>query len=143
MTGRRFDLVLFGATGFTGGLVAEYLAQVSRQESFTWALAGRSIDKLSAVRERLTGAASVPELLVADVDDASAIRALAASAAVVITTVGPYALVWRALATSLCRSRVPIMLISPGSRTLFRAMRERYDGLAKKTGAQNRQQLWF
>lgn len=134
MTGRRFDLVLFGATGFTGGLVAEYLAQVSRQESFTWALAGRSIDKLSAVRERLTGAASVPELLVADVDDASAIRALAASAAVVITTVGHYALYGEPLLRACAESGTHYVDLT-GEPQFVSAMRERYNGLAKKTGA--------
>lgn len=134
MTGRRFDLVLFGATGFTGGLVAEYLAQVSRQESFTWALAGRSIDKLSAVRERLIGAASVPELLVADVDDASTIRALAASAAVVITTVGPYALYGEPLLRACAESGTHYVDLT-GEPQFVSAMRERYNGLAKKTGA--------
>ena len=89
---RTHDLVLFGATGFTGGLTAEYLARHA-PEPTRWALAGRNLAKLEAVRDRLTGIdpglASLP-LLVADVTDPESLAAVASSARVVITTVGPY-----------------------------------------------------
>lgn len=135
MTGsRRFDLVVFGATGFTGGLVAEYLARVSGEERFRWALAGRSLDKLLAVHERLAGAASLPELLVADVGDATAIRTLAASATTVITTVGPYALYGEPLLRACAEAGTHYVDLT-GEPQFVHAMRERYDGLAKKTGA--------
>jgi short subunit dehydrogenase-like uncharacterized protein len=91
---RSFDLVLFGATGFTGGLTAEYLAR-SGPASLRWAIAGRNRAKLEAVRERLEaigGAAPVPELLIADVGDRGSLDAVAAAARVVLTTVGPYSL---------------------------------------------------
>ena len=52
MADRQLDLVLYGATGFTGSLVAEYLAK-HQPEGFRWALAGRSASKLEAVRQRL------------------------------------------------------------------------------------------
>lgn len=86
---RQFDLVLFGATGFTGGLTAEYLA-AHVPDGARWAIAGRSQAKLEAVRERL----GVPDLalLTADVDDVASMRAVAESARVVATTVGPYVL---------------------------------------------------
>jgi len=91
-TDRPFDLVLFGATGFVGELTARYLA-TSMPEGGRWALAGRDPAKLEAVRGRLAGSdsalAELP-LLVADVADASSMRAVAQSARVVITTVGPY-----------------------------------------------------
>jgi short subunit dehydrogenase-like uncharacterized protein len=83
---REYDVVLFGATGFTGGLTAEYLA--GHADGTRWALAGRNRTKLEAVRERV-GAPDVP-LLVADVTDAESVRRVAESARVVITTVGPY-----------------------------------------------------
>jgi short subunit dehydrogenase-like uncharacterized protein len=93
MADRAYDLVLFGATGFTGGLTAEYLAR-SAPPNCRWALAGRSRDRLEAVRERLRGLdeslADLP-LLVADVHDTAAVRDIARSTHVVITTVGPYA----------------------------------------------------
>jgi short subunit dehydrogenase-like uncharacterized protein len=89
---REYDLVLFGATGFTGGLTAEYLAQHGPAK-LRWALAGRSAAKLEAVRQRLAtlnpACAKLP-LLEADVSDAAALQRLAESAKVVATTVGPY-----------------------------------------------------
>ena len=94
MSDRSYDLVLFGATGFTGGLTADYLAE-NAPEGLRWALAGRSTTKLESVRDRLAKIdprlAELP-LIEADVTDASSIEQLAASTKVVITTVGPYAL---------------------------------------------------
>ncbi|HEY2319195.1 MAG TPA: saccharopine dehydrogenase NADP-binding domain-containing protein [Solirubrobacteraceae bacterium] len=88
---------MFGATGFTGALTAEYLAGVAGAAggagvvggagAGSWAIAGRSRAKLDAVRERL--AADVP-VIVADVNDPASMRRLAESTKVVITTVGPY-----------------------------------------------------
>ncbi|SNT58871.1 Uncharacterized conserved protein [Actinomadura meyerae] len=89
---RPYDIVLFGATGFTGGLTAEYLAATARPGT-RWALAGRNRGKLEAVRDRLTKidpACAELELLHADTADAASIEAIAAAARVVITTVGPY-----------------------------------------------------
>jgi short subunit dehydrogenase-like uncharacterized protein len=89
---REFDLVLFGATGFTGALTAEYLA-AHADAGTRWALAGRSREKLERARERLTQinpqAAELP-LVQADANDATSIGKLADSAGVVISTVGPY-----------------------------------------------------
>jgi len=89
---RPYDLVLFGATGFTGGLTAEYLARHA-PPSCRWALAGRNLAKLTAVRDRLTAinpaAADLP-LLQADAADREALREVATSTRVVISTVGPY-----------------------------------------------------
>lgn len=92
MSERQYDIVVFGATGFTGGLTAEYLA-AHVPDGCRWALAGRSTTKLEAVRERLTGinpACADLALLQADVTDAETLRTVAESARVVITTVGPY-----------------------------------------------------
>src|SRR5687768_14674556 len=89
---RPLDIVLFGATGFTGGLTAEYLARHA-PDGTRWALAGRSPDKLARVREQIAAiepACAELELLHADVDDADSLRAVAESAHVVATTVGPY-----------------------------------------------------
>ncbi|HSK50446.1 MAG TPA: saccharopine dehydrogenase NADP-binding domain-containing protein [Solirubrobacterales bacterium] len=95
MTAQRpYDLVLFGATGFTGGLTAEYLTQ-NGPEGLRWAIAGRSQGKLEAVRERLAGlggAAPAPELLIADAGDRGSLDEVAAATRVLATTVGPYAL---------------------------------------------------
>ncbi|MDH6462253.1 saccharopine dehydrogenase family protein [Micromonospora sp. A200] len=89
---RPYDLVLFGATGFTGGLTAEYLARHA-PAGLRWALAGRNPAKLAAVRDRLAdidaALAELP-LLTADVTDAASLRAVAESARVVASTVGPF-----------------------------------------------------
>ncbi|HEV2639381.1 MAG TPA: saccharopine dehydrogenase NADP-binding domain-containing protein [Actinocrinis sp.] len=91
---REFDLVLFGATGFTGALAAEYLA-ANAPADCRWALAGRDRTKLEAVRTRLAGTipacADLP-LLVVDATDDAALEDLASRARVVISTVGPYLL---------------------------------------------------
>ncbi|MDE2149572.1 MAG: saccharopine dehydrogenase NADP-binding domain-containing protein [Gammaproteobacteria bacterium] len=89
---REYDLVLFGATGFTGRLTADYLARHA-PASCRWALAGRDRARLAAVREQLVtlepACAELP-LLTADVNDPAALQRLARCARVVITTVGPY-----------------------------------------------------
>ncbi len=91
---REHDLALFGATGFTGGLTADYLA-ASAPADMRWALVGRNRGKLEAAAARLAAAnpeAPVPDLLVADAADPKALLEVAGSTRVVITTVGPYAL---------------------------------------------------
>lgn len=91
---KTHDLALFGATGFTGGLTAEYLA-ANAPAGMRWALVGRNRAKLEAVAARLAAAslaAPVPDLIVADAADSTALARVAGSTRVVITTVGPYAL---------------------------------------------------
>ena len=85
-TDRPYDIVLFGATGFTGALTAEYLAANAGPQT-RWALAGRNQAKLDELAARLGGD---PETLKADVTDPASLRRVAESARVVITTVGPY-----------------------------------------------------
>lgn len=94
MTERSFDIVLFGATGFTGQLVAEYLLETyGSQGTLRWALAGRDMAKLESLRQTLQGVR--PEnplpLLIADSSDSQTLQALAANTRVICSTVGPYA----------------------------------------------------
>jgi short subunit dehydrogenase-like uncharacterized protein len=87
-----FDLIVFGATGFTGRLVAEYLFKTYGVGGpVAWALAGRNLDKLAAVR-RAIGAPDALPLRQADAADPAALAALVAQARVVLSTVGPYQL---------------------------------------------------
>ena len=85
-----FDVVIYGASGFTGRLVAEYMSQ-QYDRSVNWAMAGRSATKLAAVRDEI-GAAKDTPLVVADASDPASLRAMVANARCVITTVGPYQL---------------------------------------------------
>jgi short subunit dehydrogenase-like uncharacterized protein len=94
-TERQYDLALFGATGFTGGLTARYLA-ANAPRGLRWALVGRNRDKLQAVATDLSPSLGqgvpAPELIEADAADASSLARLAQATRVVATTVGPYAL---------------------------------------------------
>ncbi|HEX2286135.1 MAG TPA: trans-acting enoyl reductase family protein [Mycobacterium sp.] len=85
---REFDIVLYGATGFVGKLTAEYLANAGGNARI--ALAGRSHDKLAAVRDTLGDKAQSWELITADAAQPSTLNALAARTQVMVTTVGPY-----------------------------------------------------
>jgi len=90
MSGQReFDIVLYGASGFVGKLTAEYLAVAGGDARI--ALAGRSQDKLLAVRETLGEKAQSWPLITADASQPSTLDAMAAHTQVVVTTVGPYA----------------------------------------------------
>lgn len=90
---REFDLVLMGATGFTGQLVAEHLlARHGVGGTLRWALAGRSPDKLEHVRKNLGESAAELPLIVADSHDRASLDALVGRTGLVLTTVGPYAL---------------------------------------------------
>ena len=85
---RSFDIVLFGATGFVGKLTAEYLAHAGAGARI--ALAGRSPDRLLAVRETLPEPAQSWPVLTADAESPSTLHEMAARTQVVVTTVGPY-----------------------------------------------------
>ncbi|MBR1200290.1 saccharopine dehydrogenase NADP-binding domain-containing protein [Bradyrhizobium sp. AUGA SZCCT0240] len=92
MSSSKFDIVVYGATGFTGQLVAEYLAAHYKGDSnLKWAMAGRSKGKLATVRDAI-GAPSDTPLIVADASDAASLKAMVNQTKSVITTVGPYLL---------------------------------------------------
>src|SRR5436189_6110043 len=92
MSSSKFDIVVYGATGFTGQLVAEYLAAHYKDDAgLKWAMAGRSKDKLASVRDAIGAPADTP-LIVADASDPASLKAMVAQAKSVITTVGPYQL---------------------------------------------------
>jgi len=90
---REFDIIVQGASGFTGTLVAEYLLRTyGVGGDLRWAIAGRNEKKLQQVRDSLGDAASKLEIIVADSFDDDALLSLASRTRVVLTTVGPYAL---------------------------------------------------
>jgi len=85
-----FDIVIYGASGFTGRLVAEYLSGC-KAHGLRWAMAGRNAEKLAAVRDEI-GAAADTSLVVADAAEPGSLRRLAAQTRCIISTVGPYQL---------------------------------------------------
>jgi len=130
-TTRDLDIVLFGATGFTGGLVAGYLAEHA-PEGLRWALAGRSLSRLEAVRDGL-GSADV-ELIQADVNDASSLAAMAARARVVITTVGPYLEFGEPLVKACAEAGTDYVDLT-GEPEFVDTMFVKYDAVARANGA--------
>ena len=92
MNERNFDVVIYGATGFTGKLVVEYmLNQYGNDNSVSWAMAGRSHEKLIEVRDKLGVSDQVP-LLIVDSNDKSSVTEMVKQTKCVLTTVGPYQL---------------------------------------------------
>ena len=132
---RAHDLVLFGATGYTGRLVAERIAHSG--ERVTWALAGRDRTKLEHVRADL--AAQVPEcadlpLLVGDAMSAKDMDAIAAQARTVCTTVGPYARYGSELVAACARNGTDYCDLT-GEVPWIRQMIDAHHETAKQTGA--------
>ena len=92
MSDKSFDVVIYGATGFTGKLVVEYMQEkYGNDEDVSWAIAGRSKEKLIAVSEDLKVGSNVPHLLV-DSNDTDSIVSMVQQTKCVLTTVGPYQL---------------------------------------------------
>jgi short subunit dehydrogenase-like uncharacterized protein len=127
---REHDIVLFGGTGFTGGLTAEYLAKHA-PASTRWALAGRNMGKLEELRDRL--GVDVP-LVKADVEDPKSIDALAGSARVVITTVGPYVTYGEPLVKACAENGTDYTDLT-GEPEFVDRMYLKYDELARSNGA--------
>jgi short subunit dehydrogenase-like uncharacterized protein len=92
MSSSKFDIVVYGATGFTGQLVAEYLAANYKGDAnLQWAMAGRSKEKLATVRDAIGAPADIA-LIVADGGDPASLQAMVDQAKLIISTVGPYQL---------------------------------------------------
>lgn len=137
MSARDHDIVLFGATGFTGRLTAAHLARTHLGAGLSLALAGRDRKKLEAVRDDLareTPAAKELPILVADAHDRAALDRVAASTKVIATTVGPYAKYGEALVAA-CAAAGTHYADLTGEVTFMRRMIDRHDAEARQTGA--------
>jgi saccharopine dehydrogenase (NAD+, L-glutamate forming) len=136
MPDRDYDIVVFGATGFTGGLTAEYLAR-NAPDDLRWALAGRSEAKLAFVRDKLAAinpACVRVGLLIADADDAESLRAVASATRVVVTTVGPYLRYGEPLVAACATAGTDYVDLC-GEPEFYHRMYLRYHALAERTGA--------
>ena len=132
---RPFDLVVLGATGFTGQLVAEYLLEAyGAGRDLKWAMAGRSEDKLRRVRDELGASAADIPILTADSHDRDSLDALCAQTKVVLTTVGPYALHGSELVAACIANDTSYCDLS-GEVPWMRRMLDRYADAARASGA--------
>ncbi|MBC9878240.1 saccharopine dehydrogenase [Bradyrhizobium sp. INPA01-394B] len=134
MSAAKFDIVVYGATGFTGQLVAEYLATHYKGDvALKWAMAGRSLDKLKSVRDAI-GAPTDTPLLVADASDAASLKAMVEQTKAVITTVGPYQLYGESLLAACIASGTDYFDLC-GEPIWMRQMIDKYEAAAKGSGA--------
>ncbi|MDT7839041.1 saccharopine dehydrogenase family protein [Aquabacterium sp. OR-4] len=132
-----FDIVIHGATGFTGRLVAEYMAQrypnAGNPEGIRWAMGGRSADKLAAVRDEIGAPADTP-LVVTDLADPASLAALMDCTRLVLTTVGPYQLYGNALVAA-CAARGVHYVDLCGEPAWMRQMIDAHQATAQASGA--------
>jgi short subunit dehydrogenase-like uncharacterized protein len=133
---RDFDVIVWGATGFTGRLVAEYLALtygVGRQ--LRWAIAGRSADKLASIASMVSEsqAEELPQLL-ADINDPDSIDQLVQKTRVICTTVGPYAL-YGSVMVEACVKHGTHCCDLTGETPWMRKMIDQHQTAAESSGA--------
>jgi short subunit dehydrogenase-like uncharacterized protein len=134
MSSSKFDIVVYGATGFTGQLVAEYLAaQYKGDANLKWAMAGRSREKLASVRDAIGAPADTP-LIVADASDPASLRAMVDQTKSVISTVGPYQLYGEELVAACAASGTGYLDLC-GEPIWMRQMIDKYEATAKSSGA--------
>jgi short subunit dehydrogenase-like uncharacterized protein len=131
---KKYDIVVYGATGFTGQLVAEYLAAHYRDDKrLTWAMAGRSLDKLKSVRDAIGAPADTP-LVVADANDAASLKAMVDDTKSIITTVGPYQLYGNELIAACAASGTDYLDLC-GEPIWMHQMIAKHEAAAQKSGA--------
>ena len=133
-TDRELDIVVYGATGFTGRLVAEYLNNTyGVNQDVNWAMAGRSLDKLVLVRDEMGIDLAVP-LIVADGSDVQSINSMVDRASVVLTTVGPYQLYGNELVAA-CAERGTDYVDLCGEPAWMHKMIADHSAASEKSGA--------
>lgn len=131
---REFDVIVYGATGFTGRLVAEHmLATYGVGRDVRWAMAGRSKGKLEQVRSGIGAPADLP-LVIADASNPASLAAMAQATKVVITTVGPYQLYGEPLVAACAEAGTDYVDLC-GEPAWMAAMIGKYDAKAKASGA--------
>ena len=131
---RDFDVIVYGASGFTGQLVAEYLnARYGAGGELRWAIAGRNADKLRATAAESGLPDSIP-ILTADSDDSDALDAMVRRARVVLTTVGPYQLYGSKLLRACVQAGTDYVDLC-GEPNWMRQMIDEHAAAARESGA--------
>ncbi len=130
----EFDIVVYGASGYTGRLVAEHLAKhYGVGGELKWAMAGRSAAKLAQARDEIGAPANVP-LLVADAADPASVRDMVRRARAVLTTVGPYQYYGSDLVAACAESGTDYLDLC-GEPNWMRRMIDAHEAQAKASGA--------
>lgn len=132
MNDQKYDIIIFGATSFVGQIMTRYIKQQFNNNSLSWAIAGRSKEKLKKLTKEIN--ASEIETIVADANDENAINAMCNRAKVVVSTVGPYALYGSTL-VKVCAETGTHYCDLTGEPQWIKKMQGKYEKLAKKNGA--------
>lgn len=132
MTSQPFDIIVYGATSFVGQIMTRYMHEQFADESVSWAIAGRSEEKLQTLSDE-TGLSDV-EMIIADAGDEEALRALCARGKVIISTVGPYALYGDTL-VKVCAETGTHYCDLSGEPQWIRKMQDQHAETAKASGA--------
>ena len=131
---KPFDLVVHGATGFTGRLVVEYLVQrYPAGSGLRWAMGGRNAEKLAAVRDEVGAPADTP-LIVTDTTDSASLQALMDQTRLVLTTVGPYQLYGNEMVAACAKAGVDYVDLC-GEPAWMRQMIDAHQSAAQASGA--------
>ena len=133
MSDREFDIIIYGASGFTGRLVAEYLQAEYAGSDLKWAMAGRNAEKLQTVAGEM-GISGDVAILTANSDHSESLAALAARSKAIITTVGPYQLYGEPLLKACVEAGTDYVDLC-GEPAWMKDMIDRYDEAAKTSGA--------
>ncbi len=132
---RTYDVIVWGATGFTGKWVAKHLADNYPQSELAWAIAGRNSEKLQATEKFLSlGQQNPPAQIIADSNDEASLRSMVQQAKVIISTVGPYAL-YGSLLVELCAQEGTDYVDLTGEVPWMRDMIDSYQKKAQSSGA--------
>ena len=134
MSEREFDLVVFGASGYTGKLVAEYIQnEYGGDQSLKWALAGRNKDKLAGIKEDLNLESDLT-ILEVDSNDQESLDAMTSAAKCILTTVGPYQLYGSNLVESCAKNGTDYVDLTGEPGWMYEMINEHKE-TAKKSGA--------
>lgn len=134
---RPFDVILWGATGFTGKLTAEYLAEHYAESDLRWAIAGRNADRLRTLQDdvlKRSGGRTKPEVLVGDSNDPASLKQITEQGSVVATTVGPYA-IYGASMVGACVDTCTDYVDLTGEAQFVRRMIDTYQDRALEGGS--------
>lgn len=130
----EFDIIVYGATGFTGQLVAEYLAaRDNYPEKIRWAMAGRNMDKLKRVRDTICAPADTA-LIIADASDPTSLAAMLRQTRSVVSNVGPYQLYGSDLVAGCAANGIDYLDLC-GETVWMRQMIDQHEAAAKASGA--------
>ncbi len=136
MSNRKYDIVLFGSTGFTGSLVAEYFANNVSLKKTNWAIAGRSLDKLNNIKSRLISINPECEqvnVLVCNSDNLNSLEDVTAQTRIIVTTVGPFAIHGEMLVQACVNTATNYCDIT-GEPEFVKSILKKHDSITKEKG---------